>query len=92
MRVSWQNDGPNICGGTRRPMQSRLCMNCYGSDTTLTQGLVRVPKRRKIILIESNAKYRYLKKFTCKGTLRHLSETPSPLRFLFGVVKQFCRF
>jgi hypothetical protein len=37
--------------------------------------------RRKIRLIESNAKYRYLKKLTCKGTLRqvfYLSEAPSP--------------
>ncbi len=29
-------------------------------------------RRRKIRLIESNAKYRYLKKFTCKGTLQHV--------------------
>jgi hypothetical protein len=32
-------------------------------------------------LIECNAKCRYLKKLTCKGTLRHvfyLSEAPSP--------------
>jgi hypothetical protein len=38
--------------------------------------------RRKIRLIESNAKCRYLKKFTCKGTLRQvfcLSEAPSIL-------------
>jgi hypothetical protein len=37
--------------------------------------------RRKIRLTESNAKCRYLKKLTCKGTLRqvfYLSETPSP--------------
>jgi hypothetical protein len=37
--------------------------------------------RRKIRLIESNAKCRYLKKCTCKGTLRHvfyLSNPPSP--------------
>ncbi len=37
--------------------------------------------RRKIRLIESNAKCRFLKKFTCKGTLRllfYLSEGPSP--------------
>ncbi len=36
-------------------------------------------KRRKIRLIESNAKHRYLKKFTCKGILRqvfYLSEAP----------------
>jgi hypothetical protein len=34
----------------------------------------------KVILIESNAKSRYLKKLTCKGTLRqvfYLSEAPS---------------
>ncbi len=39
------------------------------------------PPRRKIRLIESNAKCRYLKKLTCKGTLRqlfYLSEAPSP--------------
>ncbi len=37
--------------------------------------------RRKIRLIESNAKCRYLKKLTCKGTLRqvfYLSEAPFP--------------
>jgi hypothetical protein len=37
--------------------------------------------RRKIRLIERNAKCRYLKKLTCKGTLRqliYLSEAPSP--------------
>jgi hypothetical protein len=37
--------------------------------------------RRKIRLIECNAKCRYLKKFTCKGTLLqvfYLSEAPSP--------------
>jgi hypothetical protein len=37
--------------------------------------------RRKIRLIECNAKCRYLKKLTCKGTLRqvfYLSEAPSP--------------
>ncbi len=36
-------------------------------------------RRRKIRLIESNAKCHYLKKFTCKGTLRqvfYLSEAP----------------
>ncbi len=39
------------------------------------------PDRRKIRMIEFNAKCRYLKKLTCKGTLRqvfYLSETPSP--------------
>jgi hypothetical protein len=37
--------------------------------------------RRKIRLIESNAKCRYLKKWTCKGTLLqvfYLSEAPLP--------------
>jgi hypothetical protein len=37
--------------------------------------------RRKIRLIESNAKCRYLKKLTCKVTLRqvfYLSEAPNP--------------
>jgi hypothetical protein len=37
--------------------------------------------RRKIRLIESNAKCRYPKKMSCKGTLQqvfYLSETPSP--------------
>jgi hypothetical protein len=33
---------------------------------------------RKIRLIESNAECRYLKKLTRKGTLRQVSETPSP--------------
>jgi hypothetical protein len=39
-------------------------------------------RRRKIKMIESNAKKcRYLKKLTCKGTLRlvfYLSEAPNP--------------
>jgi hypothetical protein len=37
--------------------------------------------RRKTRAIESNAKCRYLKKLTCKGTLRqvfYLAEAPSP--------------
>jgi hypothetical protein len=37
--------------------------------------------RRNIRLIESNAKCRYLKKMTCKGTLRlvfYLTVAPSP--------------
>jgi hypothetical protein len=37
--------------------------------------------RRKIRLIESNAKCHYLKQLTSKGTLRHvfsMSEAPSP--------------
>jgi hypothetical protein len=53
------------------------------------------PDRRKIRLIESNAKCRYLKKLTCKRTFAagvYLSEAPSPPRFLFGMVKIFCRF
>ncbi len=29
-------------------------------------------RRRKIVLIKSNAKCRYQKKFTCKGTLRQV--------------------
>jgi hypothetical protein len=45
----------------------------------------------RLRLIESNAKC-HLKKFTCKGTLRQVSEAPSPPRFLFGVILQFCRF
>jgi hypothetical protein len=39
--------------------------------------------RRKIRLIENNVKCRYLKKLTCKGTLRqvfYLSEAPPLLR------------
>ncbi len=41
------------------------------------------------------AKYRHLKKFTCKGTLRQMfisPRPPAPPSFLFGVVEQFCRF
>jgi hypothetical protein len=37
--------------------------------------------RRKIRLIESNVKCRYLKKLTCEGTLRqvfYLSQAPKP--------------
>ncbi len=43
-------------------------------------------ERRKIRLIESNAKCRYLKKLNCKGPLRqgvHLSEAPSQV-FVWG--------
>ncbi len=43
--------------------------------------------RRKMRLIESNAKFRYLNKLTCKGTLRQvlicLSPPPPPPRLLF---------
>ncbi len=42
---------------------------------------VHGPFLRKIRLIESNTKYRYIKKLTCKGTLRqvfYLSEDPFP--------------
>jgi hypothetical protein len=48
---------------------------------------------RKIRLIESNAKCRYLKKLTYKGTLRQVFIClwpPLLLGFLFGMVKQFC--
>ncbi len=48
-------------------------------------------KKGKIRLIENNAKCRYLKKLTSKGTLRqvfYLSEAPSP-PFLFRVVSNF---
>jgi hypothetical protein len=41
--------------------------------------------RRKIRLIESNAKCRYLKKLTCTGTLRQVViclRPPSPTRFI----------
>jgi hypothetical protein len=52
--------------------------------------------RRKIRLIESNVKCRYLKKFTCKGSVfaagAYLIGAPSPPRFLFWVVRQFCSF
>ncbi len=43
--------------------------------------MINDAKRRKITLIESNAKCRYLKKLTCKETVRqvfYLSEAPSP--------------
>jgi hypothetical protein len=42
---------------------------------------VHGPFLRKIRLVESNTKYRYIKKLTFKGTLRqvfYLSEAPSP--------------
>ncbi len=35
-------------------------------------------KRRKIRLIEGNAKFCHLKKFTCKGTLRHVLSVWGP--------------
>ncbi len=58
--------------GTCQPTGGHELYNCDVKDTD---------ESRKIRLIESNAKYRYLKKFTCKGTLRqvfYLSEAPSP--------------
>ncbi len=48
--------------------------------------------RRKIRLTESNAKCRYLKKFTCKGTLRlvFICLRPSPpLCFCLGLSSYF---
>ncbi len=42
--------------------------------------------RRKIRLIENNAKCRYLKKLTCKGTLRqvfYLYESPTPYHNIY---------
>jgi hypothetical protein len=43
--------------------------------------------------IDYNAKCRHPKKLTCTtGALWQVSEAPSPPRFLFGVVEQFCRF
>ncbi len=57
----------------------------YYADLDLIEiverGKVRGINRRKIRLIESNAKCRYLKKLICKGTSRqgfYLSEVPSP--------------
>jgi hypothetical protein len=47
--------------------------------------------RRKIRLIESNAKGRYLKKIYLKRDFAagvYLPEAPSPPRFLFGAVRQ----
>jgi hypothetical protein len=55
----------------------------------------RRTKRRKIVLIESNDKCRYPKKIDLLRDFAagvYLSEAPSPPRFVFRVVKQFCRF
>ncbi len=44
---------------------------------------------------ESHSRCSYLKKLTCKRTLRQefiCPRPPYPPRFLLGVVKQFCRF
>jgi hypothetical protein len=44
--------------------------------------------RRKIRLIESNARCLYLKELTCKGTLRqvfYLSEAPPPLHTVYSI-------
>ncbi len=50
--------------------------------------------RRKIRLIEYNAKCRYLEKLTCKGPLRqvfHLSEAPSsPMTTYFPPYTLYC--
>ncbi len=50
-------------------------------------------QRRKIRLIEGNAKCRYLKFFTCTGTLWQVFYLSVSAPLLgFGVEKQFCRF
>ncbi len=51
--------------------------------------------RRKIRFKEGNARCRNLTKLICKGTLWHVFiglRAPSPPRFMFGAVLQFCRF
>jgi hypothetical protein len=56
---------------------------------------IKGAQRRKNRLIESNEKYRYLTKIDLERDCAagvYLSEAPSPPRFLFGVVKQICRF
>jgi hypothetical protein len=64
-------------------------INCPASvSSDLIASIEVLPRRRKIRLIESNAKCRYLKQFTFKGTLQQViicPEAPSPPRFLFGV-------
>ncbi len=57
----------------------------YYADLDLIEiverGKVRGINRSKISLIENNAKIRFLKRLTCKGTSLHcfnLSEAPSP--------------
>jgi hypothetical protein len=50
----------------RKSGESNICKKIEKGDVFLLDG---VP-RRKIRLIESNAKCHYLKKLTCKGTLR----------------------
>ncbi len=59
------------------PLKSELKS---GVDVAVDNGL-EFGLHRKIRLIESNAKCHFLKKLTCKGTLRqvlYLSEAPSP--------------
>jgi hypothetical protein len=48
--------------------------------------------RRKVRLIENNDKCRYLKNWHVKGLCIRCFFCRSPPRFLFGVVRQFCRF
>jgi hypothetical protein len=64
------------------------CRDCSIDFYLLSSRWFRDPRtvgipaiRRKMRLIECNAKSRYLKKLSCKGTLRqmfYLSEVPSP--------------
>jgi hypothetical protein len=58
------------------PEQEGDCICPVGRCSRSSQPL----QRRKIRLIECNAKCRYLRKLTCKGTLQHvfyLSEAPT---------------
>jgi hypothetical protein len=67
---------------------------CYASASVDSELNMRIQRaHKKIRLIESNAKCRYLKKLACKMILRQvfICLRPHPfLVFLFGVVWQFC--
>jgi hypothetical protein len=68
--------------------KSRGWWECSGipCSETIHHGILESPHydsyyRRKIRLIEGNAKCHHLKKFTCNGTLRHvvISEAQNPI-------------
>ncbi len=86
-------------GGGMSSMGRFYCFNtlCKIQDTMSPSHIFHfflILGRRKIWLIENNAKCSYLKNVLkmvfAPGV--YLSEAPSPTRFLFGVLRQFCRF
>ncbi len=84
--LSWQRTFTSlVMQFSDRLKQDSVCNRFTAYCTLIVYSLLYGrPIRRKNRQIERNAKCRYLKKFTCKGTLQQVE-------ICFGVVKQFCR-